>query len=64
MLMALTRAVSASLARCELTYAPRQPLDVALACEQHRAYQRLLERLGARVIELPALPDLPDSVFV
>ena len=64
MLMALTRAVSPSLARCELTYAPRQPLDVALACEQHRTYQRLLESLGARVIELPALPDLPDSVFV
>jgi dimethylargininase len=64
MLIALTRQVSPSLARCELSYVPRQPLDLTLACEQHRAYEQLLEKLGARVVSLPAEPELPDSVFV
>jgi dimethylargininase len=64
MLIALTRQVSPSLARCELSYVPRQPLDFALACEQHRAYEELLEKLGAHVVSLPAEPELPDSVFV
>jgi len=64
MLLAITREVSPSLARCELSYVPRQAIDLALAREQHRAYQRLLESLGANVIALPAEPDLPDSVFV
>jgi dimethylargininase len=35
-----------------------------MACEQHRACERLLESLGARVLSLPAEPDLPDSMFV
>ena len=64
MLIALTRQVSPSLARCELSYVPRQPLNLALAREQHRAYEQLLAKLGARVVSLPAEPDLPDSVFV
>ncbi len=64
MLIAITRQVSPSLARCELSYVPRQPLDLALACRQHRGYEQLLEKLGARVVSLPAEPDLPDSVFV
>src|SRR5271169_6648392 len=64
MLIALTREVSPSFARCELSYVPRQPLNLALACEQHRAYEQLLEKLGARVVSLPAEPELPDSVFV
>jgi dimethylargininase len=64
MLAAITRQVSPALARCELSYVPRQAIHFDLACEQHRAYERLLESLGARVISLPAEPDLPDSVFV
>jgi len=42
----------------------RQPIDLARACEQHHAYQRQLEKLGARVIALPAEASLPDSMFV
>jgi len=64
MLIALTREVSPAFARCELSYVPRQPLNLALAREQHRAYEQLLEKLGARVVSLPAEPELPDSVFV
>jgi dimethylargininase len=64
MLTAITRAVSPAIANCELTFVTRQPIDLTKARSQHRAYERLLERLGARVISLPAEPDLPDSMFV
>ena len=50
--------------RCELTWLPRQKIDVARAIEQHRAYERCLADLGVRVISLPEQPELPDSVFV
>jgi len=64
MLTAITRQVSPALARCELTFVERRPLDLEKARAQHRAYEELLERLGARVISLPAEPGLPDSMFV
>jgi dimethylargininase len=64
MLTALTRAVSPAIVNCELTFVERQPIDLAKARDQHRAYEQLLEKLGARVISLPAEPDLPDSLFV
>lgn len=64
MLTAITRAVSPSLVNCELSFIPRQPIDLARARAQHRAYEELLEKLGARVISLPAEPALPDSMFV
>jgi dimethylargininase len=64
MLTAITRAVSPALANCELTFLPRQPIDLVKAREQHRAYEQLLEKLGARLISLPPEPDLPDSMFV
>jgi dimethylargininase len=64
MLTAITRAVSPAIVKCELTYVERQPIDLAKAREQHRSYEQLLERLGARVLSLPAEPDLPDSMFV
>jgi len=64
MLTAITRAVSASLASCELTWLPREPIDIAKAIEEHHAYERCLARLGARVISLPALDAHPDAVFV
>ena len=61
---AITRDVSPALAGCELSFMPRSSIDVALARRQHAAYCRALESLGCEVIELPALPDYPDSVFV
>ncbi|HLH18104.1 MAG TPA: arginine deiminase family protein [Bryobacteraceae bacterium] len=64
MLTALTRAPSPSISACELTFLARQPIDFAHAAAQHRAYEDCLRSLGLRVISLPALPDLPDSVFV
>ena len=64
MLTAITRAVSPAIVNCELTFVARQPIDLAKAEAQHHAYQQLLEKLGARVISLPAEPELPDSMFV
>jgi dimethylargininase len=64
MLTAITRAVSPGIVHCELTFVARQPIDLAKAERQHAAYQRLLEKFGARVISLPAEPPLPDSMFV
>jgi dimethylargininase len=63
-LIAITRAVSPSLANCELSFIGRQPIDFEKARAQHRAYETLLEQLGAHVISLPAEPALPDSTFV
>lgn len=64
MLRALTRKVSASFAACELTFLERQPIDVATARAQHRAYEAALAELGARVLSLPADESFPDGVFV
>ena len=63
-LHALCRAVSPALADCELSFIGREPINVALAHLQHIDYVACLRKLGATVIELPAEPDLPDSVFV
>jgi dimethylargininase len=64
MLTAITRAVSPAIVNCELTFVARQPIDLAKARQQHRAYEQLLEAAGARLISLPAEPALPDSMFV
>lgn len=64
MLTAITRGVSASIASCELTWLPRQPIDIEKAIAEHHAYERCLESLGVRVISLPALEAHPDAVFV
>ncbi|MGC1619732.1 MAG: arginine deiminase family protein [Candidatus Acidiferrum sp.] len=64
MLFAITRAVSSAIVNCELSFIPRQPIDLQVARAQHRAYEQLLEKLGARVVSLPAEPVLPDSMFV
>src|SRR5260370_8766726 len=64
MLTAITRAVSPAIVNCELSFIDRKPIDLATAQEQHHAYEELLGKLGARVISLPAEPDLPDSMFV
>ena len=64
MLTAITRAVSPAIVRCELSFIDRKPIDLTKAQEQHHAYERLLRKLGARVISLPPEPELPDSMFV
>jgi dimethylargininase len=63
-LTAITRKVSPGFASCQLEYLTREPIDVARAEAQHRNYEAALERLGARVVSLPAEPELPDCVFV
>jgi len=64
MLTAITRNVSSALAKCELSFIARQPIDLEKARAQHHAYEDLLRKLGAQVISLPEEPDLPDSMFV
>ena len=64
MLTAITRAVSASLASCELTWLEREPIDIGKAIAEHHAYEQCLADLGVRVISLPALNEHPDAVFV
>lgn len=64
MLVAITREVSPAISGCELTHLSREPIDIALARAQHDAYCAALTSLGCRVVNLPAEPDLPDSVFV
>jgi dimethylargininase len=64
MLTAITREVSASINNCELSFHARQPIDIAKAIAQHKAYRDCLDGLGVRVLSLPAEPELPDAVFV
>ncbi len=64
MYLAYTRAVSPTLADCELTHLERVPIDVARAVAEHAAYEHRLRELGVAVRRLPAEPDLPDAVFV
>src|SRR6266851_4438495 len=64
MLTALTRAISPAIVNCELSFIDRKPIDLAAAQKEHHAYEKLLGKLGARVISLRAEPDLPDSMFV
>ena len=64
MLTAITRAVSPTIAACELTYREREAIDIALAAEQHRAYEMCLAELGVDVVSLAAEPEYPDAVFV
>src|ERR1700758_3050533 len=64
MLTAITRAVSPAIGNCQLSFIPRQPIDLEKARAQHHAYEQLLGKLGARVISLSAEPTLPDSMFV
>src|SRR5512144_2927554 len=61
---AIVRGVSTSLARCELTYLEREPIDVPRAVAQHAAYADLLRALGLDVVEIPADDAFPDACFV
>lgn len=62
--VAITRKISPRFDECELTFAERVSIDIVLARAQHHAYTQALKSLGCEVVELPALPDYPDSVFV
>ena len=64
MLTAITRQVSPSINKCELTHLERQPIDFKIAKNQHEKYEDVLRSLGIKVISLTAETDLPDSVFV
>jgi dimethylargininase len=62
--VAVMRGVSPSIARCELTFLEREPIDLHQALAQHAAYAALLVELGLEVVEIPADPELPDCCFV
>ena len=64
MIVALTREPARALDGCALTYREREPIDAAAAAAQHRGYRAALEACGARVVTLPPVEGLPDSVFV
>ena len=62
--IAVTRKISSAMTRCELTHLQRTVIDVALAREQHHAYEQVLRSLDYRIESLPEEPELADSVFV
>ena len=62
--IAIVRDINPELGRCELSFVPRQTIDIERARKQHRAYCAALSAMGCRVIELPAPAGLPDAVFV
>jgi dimethylargininase len=64
MLIAVTRAVSPTLAECELTHLARDPINVAKAISDHERYEAALRSCGATVVRAPEEPTLPDAVFV
>src|SRR5215210_3719357 len=64
MIRAITRAISRSLADCELTYFAREAIDLSRAAAQHADYCEALRRAGATVETLAAADHLPDATFV
>lgn len=64
MTLAITREPAGALEACELTYVGRQEIDPCRLAAQHEAYRAALAGCGARVVVLPAVEGLPDSVFV
>jgi dimethylargininase len=63
-LVALTREVPDSIARCELTHLERTPIDLGRARAQHEAYEHELRALGCTLVRVAPAMDYPDSVFV
>ncbi len=61
---ALVRTPSTNLADGLLTHIDRSPVDVDLARRQWDAYVAALLAQGWDLVEVPAAPDHPDSVFV
>jgi dimethylargininase len=64
MTVAITRQISPRFNECEITHIERTPIDPEIAMAQHKEYVRALKSLGCDLVELPAEPDLADSVFV
>lgn len=64
MYIALTRAVSPLIAKCELTHLDRIPIDFERTQKEHDEYERTLADLGCRIEHVQPAPDLPDGVFV
>jgi dimethylargininase len=64
MLIALTRDVSASINRCELTHLARVSIDINRAREQHRAYEGELAAAGCTIVRVDGASGLPDAVFI
>ena len=62
--LAITRAISPRFNECEITHIDRTPIDLEIANTQHTQYVNTLKQLGCDILELPAEPELPDSVFV
>ena len=62
--LAITRSVSPEIARCELTFIQPEPLDYALAVEQHGQYCTMLRECGLEVIVLPGDAHYPDCCFI
>jgi dimethylargininase len=62
--LAITRSVSPEIGRCELTFVEREPIDYALAVEQHGQYCAMLQDCGLEVEVLPADNRYPDCSFV
>lgn len=63
-MLAITRLPSPRMNECELSFAPRLPIDIERAKTQHAEYRAMLERSGADVTVLSASAELPDCVFV
>ena len=63
-MLAITREVSPSLARCELTHLAREPIDIERARRQHGAYEGALRGLGVEIVRAQEVPEMPDAVFV
>ena len=64
MSLAFTRPVSTRIGACELTHLDRAPIDAVRAAAQHRTYEAAIVAAGFDVVQLPALDDHPDAVFV
>jgi len=64
LIVAITREVSPSIGRCELTHILRQEIDVEAARSQHLQYENVLMDLGCQLRRLSVEPNLPDSGFV
>ncbi len=63
-LVALVRPPSPALQQGERSHIEREPIDFALAQQQHARYVQALTDAGARIVEVPVAPELPDSVFI
>ena len=63
-LHALVRSPVPSLQEGERTHIAREPIDFELAQDQHRRYVEALRQGGAEIVQVPAAPELPDSVFI